>query len=460
MQSYYNFLRHSTDIPEGFEILDNKLHFHGIDLMKLIGIYETPLRFTYLPIISTRINYVRNLFQQAMERHNYHGKYTYCYCTKSSPFQHVMIEALNASAHIETSSSMDIPVIEALEQNGYLDKQVLVLANGYKNEEYLSHICDLIHDGYRNVIPILDNKDELNFYESNLNKPMCLGIRMATEEPPESHFYTSRLGIREDEILPFYRERLAKHPEIELKLLHFFVPNGIHDRPSFWSELRRLVELYCTLHKENEKLTILDIGGGLPFRNALDFDYDYTHVIGEIVRTIKSGCAEHDVPEPNLLTEFGSFTVAESSGTLFRVLGRKQQNDREKWLMIDGSVMSMLPDVWALDRRFILLPINNWEMGYEKAAIGGMTCDNEDYYGEDLHQASIFMPSTHRQQYIGFFHTGAYQEVLSGVGGLHHCLMPDPKHVVISVDRQGNQQTRVLQEGQNSKQTLKILGYR
>ena len=460
MYSYYDFLRHSSDVPVGFQVLDDELHFHGINLMELIETYKTPLRFTYLPIIPARIDGARNLFRQAMERHGYRGSYTYGYCTKSSPFRHVMVEALRAGAQIETSSAMDIPVIEALERSGHLDKDILVLANGFKDDEYLRYIGDLVHDGYHNVIPILDNKEELSFYESNLDTPVSLGVRMATEEPPESQFYTSRLGIREDEILPLYRERLANHPGLELKLLHFFVPSGIHDRPGFWSELRRLVELYCKLRKENEKLTMLDIGGGLPFRNALDFEYDYAHVTDEIVRTIQSGCKEHDVPEPDLLTEFGSYTVAESSGTLFKILGRKQQNDREKWLMIDGSVMSMLPDVWALDRRFILLPINNWEAGYEKVAIGGMTCDNEDYYGEDLHQASIFMPATRRQQYLGFFHTGAYQEVLSGVGGLHHCLMPDPKHVIISVDGEGNRNIRVLHEEQNSKQVLRILGYR
>ena len=70
------------------------------------------------------------------------------------------------------------------------------------------------------------------------------------------------------------------------------------------------------------------------------------------------------------------------------------------------------------------------------------------------------MPATRTQQFIGFFHTGAYQEVLSGVGGLHHCLMPDPKHVVISLDEAGNRLYRVLHEEQNSKQVLRILGYR
>jgi len=178
------------------------------------------------------------------------------------------------------------------------------------------------------------------------------------------------------------------------------------------------------------------------------------------VRTVQEICRENSVEEPDLITEFGSYTVAESSGTLFKVLGKKEQNDREKWHMIDGSVITMLPDVWALGRRFMLLPINNWDAGYEKVVIGGMTCDADDFYSEETHRESIFMPDTRLQQYIGFFHTGAYQEVLSGVGGLHHCLMPDPKHVLISLDEEGHRVFRVLSEEQVSKQVLRTLGYR
>ncbi len=266
--------------------------------------------------------------------------------------------------------------------------------------------------------------------------------------------------MREDDILEFYTQRLKDNPNFKVKLLHFFVHTGIQDTPYFWSELRKFVNLYCKFKQINPHLSMLDIGGGLPFRNSLEFEYDYEYVIEEIVKTIKEICKEYRVEEPNIITEFGSYTVAESSGTLFKVLGRKQQNDREKWFMIDGSVISMLPDVWALNRKFLLLPINNWEAAYEKVNIGGMTCDSDDYYNQEANIDSIFMPKTRKQQFIGFFHTGAYQEMLSGVGGLHHCLMPDPKHVIIDINREGNKTYKVLHEEQTSKQVLKILGYK
>ena len=461
MQSVHSFLSQSYDFPpEGFQVREDELYFHGINVMELIETYKTPLRFTFLPIISKKISDARQLFQSAIDKLGYKGSYTYCYCTKSSHFRHVMVEALAAGVQLETSSALDMPIIDTLERAGHISKDILILCNGFKDYEYKQYIADMLHDGFENVIPILDNKDELGFYEHELEVPCSLGIRMATEDSPEGSFYTSRLGMREDEIIPFYMERLSNHPSMKLRLLHFFIRTGIQDSPTFWSELRRLASLYCQLKRVNPDLQMLDLGGGLPFRNSLGFEYDYPYVIEEIIRTIQEVCREYSVEEPDLLTEFGSYTVAESSGTLFKVLGRKEQNDREKWFMIDGSVISMLPDVWALARRFILLPINNWDAGYEKVIIGGMTCDADDYYNEDVHFEAIYMPATRKQQYLGFFHTGAYQEVLSGVGGLHHCLMPDPKHVVISVDKEGDRHYQVLHEEQNSKQVLRILGYR
>jgi len=460
MQTYQEFLKQSFYFPpKGFNVIEDELYFHGVNLMELIETYKTPLRFTYLPVISEKIQEARSYFHTAMQKVDYRGSYTYCYCTKSSHFKHILVEVLKNGVQLETSSAFDLPVIASLHRSGHLTKDILVVCNGFKDYEYKQYIVDMIHDGFHNIIPILDNKDEFNFYHSELDDPCNLGLRLATEEPPDSSFYTSRLGMREDEIIDLYQTRLKDHPQFKVKLLHFFVHVGIQDSPFFWSELRKFVNLYCKLHKMNPDLTMLDIGGGLPFRNSLEFEYDYAYVIEEIVKTIKEICQDNEVPEPDLLTEFGSYTVAESSCTLFKTLGRKQQNDREKWHMIDGSIISMLPDVWALNRRFVLLPINNWDAPYERAYLGGMTCDSDDYYNHEANIDAIYLPKTRKQQYLGFFHTGAYQEVLSGVGGLHHCLMPDPKHVVVSLKQDGTHHYRVLLEEQNSKQVLKILGY-
>lgn len=461
MQSYAEFLGQSVDFPQGgYEVIEDELFFNDLNLMEMIETYGTPLKFTYLPSISKNIQQAKLWFQQAIINNDYRGKYVYCYCTKSSHFRHVMEEALKNDIHIETSSAFDMPIIDHLEKKGQVTKDVMVICNGFKREQYKQYIVDMTRDGFKNIIPVLDNKEEFNFYDDELaDKEIKIGIRIASEEQPDSQFYTSRLGIREDDIVDFYQNRISKLPNFKLTLLHFFINSGITDTPYYWNELEKHVTTYCKLKKVCPDLSMLDIGGGMPFKTSLSFEFDYEYMCNEIVKRIKEICAEHNVEEPDLITEFGKYTVAEASGILFKVIGRKQQNDREKWLMLDGSFITTLPDVWALNQRYITLPINNWENDYEKVYLGGITCDGQDYYSQEANQNAIFMPKTRKVQYVGFFHTGAYQESLSGYGGIHHCLLPTPKHVLIRRNRDETFNYEVFGEEQNSKQALKLLGY-
>ena len=59
-------------------------------------------------------------------------------------------------------------------------------------------------------------------------------------------------------ILPFYREHLAGHPRLKLRMLHFFVNTGIRDTAYYWNELRKALDVYCTLRKECPELTALN----------------------------------------------------------------------------------------------------------------------------------------------------------------------------------------------------------
>jgi len=460
MQSYLEFLDLSVGFPQdGFDVRDDELYFHDINMMELIETFGTPLRFTYLPIISKRIKQAKLYFQNAIVNNNYRGSYTYCYCTKSSHFRHVLEEALKNDIHLETSSAFDIPIVEALEKRGLINKDTMVVCNGNKPVMYMQYIVDLIHDGFTNIIPVVDAKEEFNFYANELDVPCKIGIRVATEEQPDSPVYTSRLGIRSDEVIDFYNSRIKKNSNFKVTMLHFFINSGINDTPYYWNELEKVVHLYCKFKKVNPDLHQLDIGGGLPYKNSLFFEYDYEYMISEIVKRIKGICSEYKVQEPDLVTEFGGYTVGESSGVLFRVIGRKQQNDREKWLMLDGSLITTLPDIWAIKQKYILLPLNNFDAEYERVNLGGITCDGNDMYSNDAHINVLFLPKTRKLQYLGFFHTGAYQETLSGFGGIHHCLIPTPRHVIISRNKDETFFYDVFAEEQNSKQALKILGF-
>jgi arginine decarboxylase len=459
---YADLIEQTFNFPtDEFDVIDNELHFNEIPLSDLIKQYGTPLKITYLPKVGEQIQRAKRWFNVAMAKADYHGEYYYCYCTKSSHFSFILEEALKNEIHIETSSAFDINIIEKLSEDVKIDKNIYIVCNGFKRPQYVENIISLLDRGFHNTIPVLDNISELEKYEQSVSKRVKLGIRIAAEEEPRFEFYTSRLGIRYMDVLPFYESKIKGNSKFELKMLHFFINTGIKDTAYYWNELTKCVNVYCDLKKVCPELTALNIGGGFPVKNSLSFDYDYEYMAEEIIAQVKAICTQSGVPEPDIFTEFGSFTVGESGAVLYSIIDQKKQNDREIWNMIDSSFMTTLPDTWALNQRFILLAINNWDAEYERVFLGGLTCDSYDYYNSEAHSNAIFLPKIKNDetQYIGLFHTGAYQESIGGYGGIQHCLMPAPKHIIIDRETNGEYTTKLFAKEQSFKSMMKILGY-
>lgn len=476
---YIDLISQTYEFPqEEFRVEENELYFNDIPLMDIIKQYGTPLKITYLPKISQNILKARRWFNVAIAKVDYQADYHYCYCTKSSHFEFVVSEVLKNDVHLETSSAFDLNLIDTLYESGQFQKDNYIICNGFKKQQYIDNISELLDDGYVNLIPILDNKAELDRLDKKVNTKCKIGIRIAAEEEPRFEFYTSRLGIRYNDIIPFYENKIKQNPKFELKMLHFFINTGIQDTAYYWNELSRCVNLYCDLKKICPELDSLNIGGGFPIKSSLSFEYDYEYMAEEIVSQIKMICDREKVMEPNIFTEFGSYTVGEASAVLYSILQQKRQNDRELWNMIDSSFMTTLPDTWAINQQFIILAINNWDKEYERVFLGGLTCDSNDYYNSEAYLNAVFLPRidentyTENQdnankdskeeleaQFIGLFNTGAYQEAVGGYGGIQHCLTPAPKHIIISRDENDELVTKLFAKEQSYKSMLKILGY-
>ena len=446
---------------EEFTLRDDNLLFHGIDLMQLVEQYGSPIKFMYLPKISENISKAKQWFADAFRKYDYHGAYHYCYCTKSSHFRHVIERALDTGVYIETSSASDLSIVNVLLNEKKVKPTDWVICNGFKQQEYVDKIAELMTSKAVNVLPVLDNYVEIEQLKSKTSEPFSVGIRIASEEEPKFEFYTSRLGIGYKNIVPFYKQYIQDDPQISLRMLHFFINTGIRDTAYYWNELQKCLKVYVGLKKICPTLNSLNIGGGFPIKNSLAFSYDYAYMIDEIVNQVRIVCEEAGIEVPDLYTEFGSYTVGESAGTIYKVLYQKQQNDREKWNMIDSSFITTMPDSWAINKRFIMLPLNRWNDTYERVLLGGITCDSDDYYNSEQHVNAIYLPRFSKSYplYIGFFHTGAYQETVGGFGGLQHCLVPQPKYVLLDRDEEGNLTSKLFKEQQTALEFLTQLGY-
>jgi arginine decarboxylase len=461
--TYLDLVNQTFNFPqEDFKLVNEYLQYNGQDVKALIDKYGTPLKVSYLPKIGKQIQKAKSMFAAAFKKYKYTGKYNYCYCTKSSHFSFVVEEALKNDIHLETSYAYDIDIIKKLYAKKKINKDVFIICNGYKQKPYTQRIAGLLNSGFKNVVPILDNKEELKAYIKSVKVPFNLGIRVAAEEEPNFPFYTSRLGIRAKDILEFYVDKIeGNEHRFQLKMLHIFLNKGIKDDIYYWSELNKVINLYCQLKKICPELDSINIGGGFPIKHSLGFEYNYQFMINEIVRNIKSACTRNKVPMPNIFTEFGSYTVGESMAHIYSVIGEKMQNDRETWYMIDSSFITTLPDTWGIGEKFLMLPINKWDNEYQRVVLGGITCDSHDYYDSEEHINEVFLPKIGDGEplYVGFFHTGAYQDQISGYGGIKHCMIPSPKHIIIGHDRNGKLLDWVYAKEQTAQSMLKILGY-
>ncbi len=465
--TYFDLINQSYYFPqEGFDLNNGYLTFHGISLKYLIDKYGTPFKLVYLPRIGEQIRKARNLFNRAIKKNAYNGQYHYCYCTKCCHFSHVVKSVLRENVHLETSSSFDIDLIFNLLNKGELNKNTIVVHNGYKTDDYLKKIVQLNQAGFKNSILVLDSKTEIQRvkkYASEYKGKLKIGIRIAIDEEPQSAYYTSRLGIRPTEIISFYENEIKGNDNLSLKMVHFFIDSGIKDNVYYWGEFQKALNLFVQLKQACPDIKALNLGGGFPIRNNLGFDYDYEYMINEIVSNIKATCMKAKIEEPDIFTEFGKFTVGESGAIIFKVLEQKHQNDREVWYMVDNSLMNTIPDAWSILEKFILLPVNKWNNEYTKVNIGGISCDHSDYYNSEDFNQQLFLPKFDNQDeeplFIGFFHTGAYQDSISGYGGIKHCLIPAPKLIIIDRDETGNFVDYIYRNEQTVNDMLSILGY-
>lgn len=463
--NYFELIDQTYDFPQnGFDLQNGTLSFNNINLVQLIEKYGTPFRLTYLPSIQKKITTARQLFNEAIEEHNYSGRYEFCYCTKCCHFNHVVSKALKEDVSLETSSSFDIDLIESLYDKERFGKDKTIVHNGYKTDNYIKKIGRLINEGFTNSISVLDNMRELEKLKTiETDKKIKIGLRICIEEDPQAAYYTSRMGINKREILDFIQDKIVSDDRFELTMVHFFVDSGITDNMYYWNEFKKAVSLFTSIKKIAPTVSALNIGGGFPIQNSLNFSFDYKYITREIVRNIKEACVDADVDEPDIFTEFGKYTVGESGAVIFQILEQKQQNDTELWYLIDNSLMNTIPDAWSINEKFILLPLNKWENQYKRINIGGISCDHSDYYNSEALNQQVLLPSFSDEDkeplYIGFFHTGAYQDSISGYGGIKHCLIPSPKHIVVDVDEDGNLVDYLYRDEQTVERMLEILGY-
>jgi len=423
----------------------------------------SPLEIVYLPKIREKITRMDAVFERARTAVGYEGQFYYAYASKANAAEEVTRTAVGAGAHLEMSSGVDVDIARYLVARGYLKPEQMVICNGFKvpGSLYARKIIAFKRDVHANVIPVLEDLPELDplaesglSFEVGLRQKIDARVR-AVADVDRSHI---RFGMKTDDMFEAAR-RIEAHPNLTLTLYHAMVGTQIVDRAAFLERLSAAMEIYARLKQQHPSLTIFDFGGGTPVGMTLDFDFDYDAFARELLTAAQNICARHAVPVPHVMGEFGRYTVAEHGAHLFKVITTKENGSRLPWYLINGSIMTSFPDIWAIGERFIVLPLNHLDKPFRRVLLAGITCDSDDFYPLPNSPAVLYLPTVTENLHVGFFAIGAYQEMLGGVRGAKHCVLPEATELIVDRDEAGDYQFTVLKE-QSPEDVLRILGYK
>jgi arginine decarboxylase len=415
-----------------------------IDLSAMVERYGAPLEMAYCPLITKQITQMIDWAAAARAQADYDGAFLYAYATKANFAEEVVRTALAAGANYETSATADVSIAHHLWRQGILTDDRYLFCNGSKEDSYIDAIVALRESGYERIVPILDDLNELELLLERCKAPLLLGVRERhfADVVNPAHPGGERFGLTQEEISEVAR-RLSGTPH-RLVVYHAMVGSQIEDLDGWMARLERSAAAYGRLRQNVPTLRAFNFGGGMPTSAyALDFAFDYAAFLRRLMETMAAVCAAHDVPQPDLIGEFGRYTAASHNVYILEVgsVKQAQEDGAEPWYLINGSMMVSLPDTLIVeDQQFITLPLDRWDAPAHGVRLGGRrTCDSDDMFPRPS-QPALMLPDVSKTElesrplYVAIFGVGAYQQMISGRGGAHHCLSPEMRRIIVEQD--------------------------
>ncbi len=466
LQTFVSFMQDEFDRPAEGSLTDFMSRREGrlflgeqVDLQALATRYGAPLEVVYLPQITRQVKAMQGWAAQAAQATGFGGVFHYAYATKANYAAEVVRTALAAGAHYETSAAVDVEIAHRLWKEGTLKSDRMLVCNGSKDATYLANILRLRRAGFGQLITVLDDLDEFDYLRA-AQMPMQFGVREREAGNRDGrHLGNDRFGLTAAEIEQVVAG-LAGTPHA-LTMYHAMIGSQVEDADHFLATLRTSIAHYCALRQRVPTLRFFNYGGGTPTSGySLRFSFDYTGFLTLLMEEMQALCAQVGVPVPDLVGEFGRYTVANHSVFLFEVGQVKSGPAGEAdWYLLNGSLMVAAPDsVLVPDQKFVILPLEGWEKPVRPVRLGSRwTCDSDDVYPRPG-KAPLMLPDTGAGTVLAVCGVGAYQQMISGRGGAHHCLAPEPRRIVIE-ERNGRLVQRVMAQ-QSQVDVMRAIGYR
>jgi arginine decarboxylase len=393
------------------------------NIADIVARFGTPLEIVFPFIIEQRYTDLVRIFNSHIKNYRYKGKFFYHYPMKVNQNKEFILPLISKGSNLETSSYNELWLVRKLWEQDQFDAKIKVICNGPKTEKYLGLIQELKEKGL-SIIPIIE---DMNEYESLKNYKGEVGLRTKMEIKIKSHWNkkNDRYGLAPEEIYELGKIK-------NLKMLHYHVGSQTMDQKGIIEAVEKAIQIYIKVKKNNPSLDTLNIGGGMAVPYEKKKFYKTDTIVKKIVYTIKKICDKHNVPHPNIITEWGRYIMAPTQITIFRILCDKPiiNASAKKWYIIDGSFITDLIDTWSIHQKWHIVPVTNLNAEkLTKVWLAGSSCDSDDRYTAG--STFISLPKLEDVKDDGFlaialFDSGAYQDSLA----CHHCLLSSPEKII------------------------------
>ena len=155
----------------------------------------------------------------------------------------------------------------------------------------------------------------------------------------------------------------------------------------------------------------------------------------------------------NLIIKKSILLLSDDSQELLKLQNRIQER-----YLVNFSAFQSLADFWGLKQHFPVMPIDKLNTkATNPATLWDITCDSDGEISFDDH-APLYLHDIDVKKdeyFLGFFLTGAYQEVL----GMKHNLFTHPTEVTVDFNENGAYKFSNLVKAQSTLDVLNDMGY-
>ena len=389
-------------IPGYLEVRDGRLSINGVDAVKLVEEYNSPLFVFSEARIRANIDRLKHA-AEVVDR-----PIKFCYASKANSNMAILRTVLEAGIDIEVNSGGEL--FKAL-RAGFRPDQIIFNGTSKSNDE----IDESVRAGIYAIN--IDSIYEIGLVEESVRRLRALGeqvptaritLRLVPEIGTRSHLglqtalLTSKFGISSSEVLDAFRRGLQNPDLVRVCGIHIHVGSQTPDVEPFAEAFRSMWDHLVTIHRETgHTLEHINLGGGIPVnylrdrsqadqlpeheRDMLGANLEPAAVLTEALRvareSARAAAAEHLLDQVTILLEPGRSVIADAGLVLTTVRNIKRRPETgDVWLLTDAGYN-------------IMLSMNNYKWYYHLISasracepserdykVAGPLCDSGDVY--------------------------------------------------------------------------------